>query len=174
MTTSPSPPERATPVDRLTNYLLDVDGTIYGDERERIRWYEGISLAASFQWLAVPWGMAVLVWFADRDTVPFLVAILVLFYLPTLIALAHVWRKGVRLVPDRAGAKYWMFGALGGLPYVVFTLGAIAAYDGPAADGSWWGALVGGVVGGTLGLIALFAVERWRRRREDAAVADGD
>jgi hypothetical protein len=169
MTTSPTPPGRATPVDRVTDYLLDVDGTIYGDERERIRWYEGISLAASFQWLAVPWAMAVLVWFADRETVPFLVAILVLFYLPILISVAHVWRKGVRLVPERASVEYWMFGALGGVPYVVFTVGAIAAYDGPSERGSWWGALVGGVVGGALGLVALFAVERHRRRREDAA-----
>jgi hypothetical protein len=62
-----------------------------------------------------------------------------------------------------------MFGALAGVPYVVFTFGAIAAYEGPSERGTWWGALVGGVVGATLGLIALSAVERHRRRREDAA-----
>jgi hypothetical protein len=170
MTTSPSPRDRATPVDRLVNYVLDVDGDIYGDERERIRWYEGISLAASFQWLAVPWAMAILVWFADRDTVLFLVAVLALFYLPLLLTTAYVQRKGVRLLPARAGAKYWLFAALSGIPYVVFVLGALVVYDGGTADaGTWWASLVGGVVGGALGLLGLMFAERHRRRREAAA-----
>jgi MYXO-CTERM domain-containing protein len=174
MTTSPTPPDRARPIDRLVNYVLDVDGDIYGDERERIRWYEGISLAASFQWLAVPWAMAVLVWFADRSTVPFLVAVLTVFYVPILLTTAYVRRKGVRLLPERRNAKYWLITALGGVPYLVFVLGAIAVHD-PASsdDGSSWGALVGGVVGGALGLLGLAYAERRRRRREDAA-QDGE
>lgn len=170
MTASPAPKDRAGPVDRLVDYVLDVDGDIYGDERERIRWYEGISLAATFQWLAVPSTMAVLVWFADRSTVPFLVAVLVVFLLPILVIQGYVWRKGVRLRPARTGVKYWLIGVLGSVPYLVFTLGALAAYDvGPIGDGNWWRALVGTVVGGLLGLLTVSRLERYRRRREDAA-----
>ncbi len=174
MTTSPTPRDRTRPVDRLVNYVLDVDGDIYGDERERIRWYEGISLAASFQWLVVPWAMAILVWFADRDTVLFLVAVLALFYLPLLLTTAYVGSKGVRLLPERRSAKYWLFAVLGGVPYLVFALGALVVRDGGAPDaGSWWAALVGGVVGGVLGLLGLVYAERLRRRKEDAT-PDGD
>jgi hypothetical protein len=118
--------------------------------------------------------MAILVWFADRSTVPFLVAVLVVFYLPILLTTGYVRRKGVRLLPERRSAKYWLIAVFGGVPYLVFALGATAVYD-PASrdDGSWWGALVGGVVGGAIGLLGLAYAERRRRRREDA-VQDGE
>ena len=33
-------------LDRVVRWNLDFDGDIYGDERERLRWYEGIATAA--------------------------------------------------------------------------------------------------------------------------------
>ena len=44
-----------TMLDRVVRWSLDSDGDFYGDERERLRWYEGIATAASLQWLAIPW-----------------------------------------------------------------------------------------------------------------------
>jgi hypothetical protein len=50
-------------LDRVVRRHLDFDGDLYGDERERLRWYEGIATAASLQWLAIPWVAAILVVF---------------------------------------------------------------------------------------------------------------
>ena len=43
-----------TVIDRVVRWNLDLDGSdaIYGDERERLRWYEGITTAASLLNLA--------------------------------------------------------------------------------------------------------------------------
>ena len=129
MTAQPVQGQSATPVDRMVNWLLDVDGDIYGDERERLRWHEGIALATSFQWIVVPWAMAVMVWFAGRETVPFLAAVLTLFWLPLPFTQWYVTRKRVRTVPGRRGTKYWVSVVLSALPYPVFALGAAAAAD---------------------------------------------
>ena len=48
-------------IDRVVHWHLDFDGDIYGDEREHLRWCEGMATAASLQWLAIPWAAAVLV-----------------------------------------------------------------------------------------------------------------
>lgn len=173
MTTEPAQAHSGTLVDRVVNWLLDVDGDIYGDERERLRWYEAISLTASFQWVIVPWAMAILVWFADRETVPFLIAMLVLFWLPLPLAQWYIKRKRVRTVPDRRTAKYWIIVVVAGLPYLVFALGAFTVFGEFTDDSSWWAAAIGGVVGGGLAMLALVMGKRRERRRE-AARADLD
>ncbi|GAA2621869.1 hypothetical protein [Paractinoplanes durhamensis] len=49
-------------LDRVVRWNLDLDGDLYGDERERLRWYEGIATAASLQSILIPWSAAVMVW----------------------------------------------------------------------------------------------------------------
>ena len=58
-----------TVLDRVVRWNLDVDGDLYGDERERYRWYEGIATAASLQWLIIPWAAAIMVWPLGRPSV---------------------------------------------------------------------------------------------------------
>ena len=168
MSATASPTSRpGHPLDRLFDWLLDRRGDIYGDERERTNWYEAISVVASFQWLLLPWSLAALVWFAGPPTVWFLVAVFVVFYLPMPLAQLYIARKGVRQLPDRTGVKYWTVFTLGALPYPVFLAGVIAALTGYGGDPViWWSALVGGVIGGTVGLLLLLRSRQRRRRGE--------
>lgn len=164
-TPSTSRPDR--PLDRLFDWILDRRGDIYGDERERTRWYEAIAVVASFQWLLLPWALAVMVWFAGPATVPFLVAAFLVFFLPMPLANLYIRRTGVRPIPDRTGVKYWATFVLSALPYPVFLIGVVAAVS--RADGdpaTWWGALIGGLIGGTVGLILLLRSRQLRRRRD--------
>lgn len=169
---STSRPER--PLDRLFDSVLDRQGNIYGDERERIRWYEAIAVVASFQWILLPWALAVMVWFARPATVPFLVAAFGVFYLPMPLAQLYIRRKGVRQLPDRTGHKYWITFVVSTLPYPIFLIGVIAALSASGGGtATWWGALVGGIVGGIVGLVQLLR-SRQRRRRRDSLPADLD
>ena len=102
---------------------------------------------------------------------PYLIAVLVLFYLLIPLAQFYVTRKGVRTVPDRRTAKYWAIAVLGAVPYPIFVLGAIRALDDSTDGGAWWGAVVGAVVGGGLGIVAL-ALGEQRQLRRDADARD--
>ena len=166
MTTPGAAPAPSGTFDRFVRWILDVDGEIYGDERERLRWYEAIALAASFQWLAVPWALAVTVWFVPRDAVWALLVVLFAFWVPLLLVTAHVHRHRVRPVTYR-GRKAVLVGVLSGLPHLV--LGAGLVTDGGADLDAW--PLVGGLVGGALGLLGYGAL---RRRGRGEAPEEGD
>src|SRR5688500_14395530 len=86
-----------TVLDRVVRWNLDLDGdgTIYGDERERLRWYEGIATAASLQWLAIPWAAAVLVWVLGRPSVLPLAVVLAALIVPMAVCTAYVRRRRV-------------------------------------------------------------------------------
>ncbi len=49
-------------LDRVVRWNLDLDGDSFGDERERYRWYEGMTTAASLHGLLIPWAAAIMVW----------------------------------------------------------------------------------------------------------------
>ena len=83
-----------TLLDRVVRWGLDSDGNdFYGDERERLRWYEGIATAASLQWLAIPWAAAVLVWPLGMPSVLPLTVMLVLLVVPMAMCMAYVHRR---------------------------------------------------------------------------------
>lgn len=154
--------------DRLVHWVLDVNGDIYGDERERLRWYEAIALAASFQWLAVPWALAVTVWFVPQEAVWALLVVLAAFWFPMLLVSAYVHRRQVRPVSYR-GRKALLVGLLSGLPYLVLVAGLVT--DGGSRTDVGVAPLVGGAVGCTIAVVALRVLERRRRRR---AAEDGE
>ena len=161
-----------TALDRVVRWNLDLDGTgdIYGDERERLRWYEGIATAASLQWLAIPWAAAVLVWLLGRPSVVPLVVVLAALVVPMALCSAYV--RGRRVVTEVHGwsRKRVLFSILGGLPYVVFVVGALLAYSESAARGAVFGAVIGGIGG----VLATVVATRRRRRQEALAAAAGD
>jgi hypothetical protein len=160
-----------TLLDRVVRWNLDLDGDLYGDERERFRWYEGIATAASLQWLLIPWAAAIMVWPLGRPAVLPLAVVLVLLWLPMVLTTVYVRRRRVETAPRSWRAKRILVTFLGGAPYAVFTVGALYVFD---PDGSTWrGAVVGGVLGGLLG-VAATVVEGRRRARRDALAADED
>jgi Flp pilus assembly protein TadB len=163
-----------TLLDRVVSWGLDSDGTgdIYGDERERLRWYEGIAVAASLQWLAIPWAAAVLVWPLGMPSVLPLTVVLVLLVIP--MGLCSVYVRGRRVDTD---ARAWTvkrvcWSVLGSLPYVVFMIGVLYARDPESS--TWQGAIVGAVFGAAIGAVATVLAIRRRRRQEALAAARGD
>jgi len=157
-----------TILDRVVHWNLDLGGDMYGDERERYRWYEGIAAAASMQWLAVPWAAAVMVWPLGRSSVLPLAVVLVAMFIPIWICGNYVRRRRVETLPRVWSAKRVILGILGGTPYAVFFVGALHAYD--PAGATWKGAAIGGVLGGVLGLVVQVRQSRRRRRLEATAV----
>jgi hypothetical protein len=161
-----APPARVALLDRIVRWNLDTDGDMYGDERERLRWYEGIATAASLQWIGVPWAAAVLVWVLGRPAVLPLAVVLAVMYLPMLLCTAYVRRRRVDTLPRTWSPKKLLVSVLGGLPYVLFVIGVAVAWAPPSLARSM---AVGSVVGGVLGAGTLVLAGRRGARREAAA-----
>ena len=154
---------------RFTRWLLDTDGELYGDERERLRWYEGIAMTAGVQWVVVPLAAAVGVWLAPGAVWP-LVAVVAVLYLSMMLTSAYVAGRGVPLYPLRWSGKRVGLAVVTLAPYLVFVVGAFRALgrvDAPT--------LTGMVVGLACAVVA-FRVGTHRRRRAErqaAVPADG-
>jgi hypothetical protein len=153
---------------RFVDWTLDTKGDMYGDEQERLRWYEGITVAASVQWLIVPWMLAFGVWQGGRPVVSYLVAVTLLMFIPQLFSSVYAMRNRVRL-PSTQSAKYWVFGLMSGLPYLAIVLGAIRAYDNGFDPAGLRGGAVGAVLGGTMSVLLL---RRYNKRVKK--VSNGD
>jgi hypothetical protein len=160
-----------TVLDRVVRWNLDLDGDLYGDERERFRWYEGIATAASLQWLLIPWAAAIMVWPLGKSSVLPLSVILVLLWLTIMLSGIYVRSRRVDTTPRTWHAKRILITALSVTPFVVFVIGASYALD--PAGSTWRGALIGGVIGG-LGSALALVVEGRRRRRREALAGDED
>ena len=175
MTTSPVASDgRLTLLDRVVRWNLDPDGDLYGDERERLRWYEGIAAAASLQWLALPWAAAVLVWVLGRPAAVPLGVLLVVLYIPMIMCTAYVKRRRVDTTPVTWSAKRIVLAVLSVLPYLLFVLGVCYAYRSSGNADVFRGAAVGSVIGGVLGCGFAVVQSRRRRRREAADPGDED
>ncbi len=163
-----------TVLDRVVRWNLDLDGdgTIYGDERERLRWYEGIATAASLQWLAIPWAAALLVWPLGRPSVLPLAVVLVALVIPMAMCAIYVRRRRVDTEVHAWTAKRVVWGVLGSLPYVVFVIGSLYALQPDSS--TWLGAIFGAVLGGAIGIVAAVLGVRRRRRQEALAAAGED
>src|ERR1041384_4531686 len=114
-----------TILDRVVRWNIDADGSWFGDERERYRWYEGMAAAASMQWIAVPWAAAVMVWPLGRPSVIPLAVVLVAMFVPMLV---YVRSRRVDTTPRSMDTRRVLWGLAGGLPYAVFLVGALRAY----------------------------------------------
>jgi len=163
-----------TVLDRFVRWNLDYDGDLYGDdERERLRWYEGIATAAQVQWVAVPWAAAVLVWVAGKPVVVPLLVVLAVLLAPMALCTLYVRSRRVDTTPRSWSAKRLLLATLGGLPFAVFGVGA---YYHATPDGrtGWPGVVSGGLVGAAIGIVLVTLQTRRRRRLESVAVTDED
>ena len=116
-------------VTRMVNWTLDNEGHGFGDERERLRWYEGIVGAAGFQAILVPWAAAVLVWVVqERPVAACLAVVLAAFYAPMGLAQWYVARRKVAVFLVRWTVKSVVLGQLQLVPYMAFAFGALHAY----------------------------------------------
>lgn len=164
---------RATVVDRVVRWALDPDGDSYGDERERLRWYEGIVAAAQVQWIALPWAATALVWILGKPAVLPLAVMMALVYLPIAGCLAYLHRRRVETAVRRWTPKRIALGLMGGAPYVLFMLSAVYAVTGWRSSIAR-GIAVGALIGVVAAIIGLIADTRRRRHREAAVVGDDE
>ncbi|MEU4241444.1 hypothetical protein [Actinoplanes sp. NPDC026619] len=154
--------------DRVVQWHLDFDGDLYGDERERLRWYEGIATASSLQSMLIPWAAAIMVWPLGKPAVLPLAVVLVLQWVTMLVGTVYVTRRKVDTTPRSWTAKRLTVTVLMAGPFLVFMVGALYVFD-PAGD-TWRGAAVGGVLGGALSIVAMVLKIRRRDRLEVLAV----
>jgi hypothetical protein len=164
---------RPTLLDRIARWALDIDGDMFGDERERLRWYEGIATAAGLQWIAIPWASAVMVWTVGRSSVLPLAVVMLVLLVPIGMCAAYVKRRSVDTDVKPWDRKRAVVSVLSGLPWLLFGFGAFYAFD----DGTtnfMPGMVVGGVIGGIVGGIGAFVAKRRRRAQEAAAAAASD
>jgi hypothetical protein len=163
-----------TLLDRVVRWGLDPEGNggIYGDERERLRWYEGMATAASLQWLTVPWAAALLVWPLGKPSVLPLTVVLVVLVIPMALCAIYVRRRQVDTEVHAWTGKRVLWSVLGALPYVVFVIGSL--YVLQPESSTWLGAIVGAVFGGAVGTVFAVVGVRRRRRQEALAAARGD
>src|SRR3954463_3830834 len=92
-------------LDRVVQWNLDYNGDLYGDERERYRWYEGIATAAQLQSILVPWAAAVAIWPLGEPAVTPLAIVLVAFWLPALLGTLYVRARQVETAPRSWSSK---------------------------------------------------------------------
>src|SRR4051812_42561393 len=109
MTTSPL-------LTRLAGWALDLRGDTFGDERERLRRYEGIVLAANLQLAGVPIAAAALVWAAGRPAVPVLAPVMALFYAPLLVSAVYLRQRDAERPAGPWTRKRAMAALLGTVP----------------------------------------------------------
>ncbi|GAA1605889.1 hypothetical protein [Actinoplanes couchii] len=162
-----------TLLDRFADWNLDHDGDLYGDERERTRWYEGIAVTWQTQMILVPWTITVLVWVLGGSAVLPLAITLAVLLAPLSIMQIYVARRRVEVTPRVWTTKRKVIGLLSGAPYVLFMIG-VAFQLGWPQDDSWISMTVGALIGLAFGVVMQARASRKRRLAEAAIVADED
>jgi hypothetical protein len=163
-----------TVLDRFVHWNLDFDGDLYGDdERERLRWYEGVTTAAQVQWIAVSWTAAIAVWVVGKPVVLPMLAVLAVLVIPMAFTTLYVRSRRVSTTPRTWSAKRLFLGLLGGLPYVVFGVGAFY-HATPSGHTEWPSTVYGAALGAAIGAVVTTLQVRRRRRLDAAAVTDED
>jgi hypothetical protein len=175
-------PSATSLVDRSAAWLLDHDGEIYGDERERLAYYEGTSVASSIQLLLLPWVLAGFAWLGPTSAHPALIAVAAVFYLPFVVMVLYVHRRHVDVNRSMYRSRKTVIVSIAMMiPMLAFvlaiTIGADLRSDAAGDDiaDRISAGLVGGVVGGIAGGLGAWAFgRRWKRRRQAALDAAED
>jgi predicted membrane-bound spermidine synthase len=98
--------------------------------------------------------------------------VLAVLVLPMWLSAVYVRSRRVDTVPRRWTGKRLLLSILGGLPFVVFLIGALYVTDPESS--SWRGAIVGAAIGGAIGIVMSAMKVRRRRQAEAAIVGDED
>ena len=160
--------------DRFVRWILDPDGVMYGDERERLRYYESSTVVASLHGVLVPWTLLVCAALGGRAVAPVVLAVAVVFVVPWLLGSSHVRRRRVRTTPTRVTKVFVVTALLTWLPYpllvLVLTRQFTAGSDSGFARGFWFGVIggsIGGAVAGVIGLVRQHRAEHRQGPVED-------
>jgi hypothetical protein len=165
-----------TALDRTVSWTLDLAGDSWGDERERLRWYEGLTAAAQLRQIALPWAAAALVLILGRPAVLPLALVVGLDYISMFLATTYVRRHRVDPAVKRWTAARILYVVLTRVPYGIFVVGCFLAFREPGEPigPTTIGAIIGAVIGTVAGVVGLARDTRNRRRREAAEALDAD
>jgi hypothetical protein len=165
---------RDTPLDRFVGWILDPDGVMYGDERERLRYYESSTFVASLHGVLVPWTLLACAVLGGRAVAPVVIAVAAAFVVPWILGSTHVRRRRVRTTPSRVSTVFVVTALLTWLPYpllvLVVTRQFTAGSESGFARGFWFGVIggsIGGAVAGVIGLVRQHRAEHRRGPAED-------
>lgn len=155
-----------TRITRFDRFVLDLDGTSYGDEHERQRWYEGMAVAATVQWYLLPYVCAgcLLAW--GRPVAPTVLLVTLALYGPLMLTRFYLHRFNVRVDHVMGTRRGMVSMAVVMVPYLVVFLDLMRLYTAPS---TFVGALCGAPVGLVIGFAALAAKARKRRAWEARA-----
>lgn len=154
----------AKPLERLVRQVLDLD---YGDEQERLRYYELYATAVHVQLIGLPLvGAGVIAIAGHAATGPVLI-MLAAAIVPILAGLSHLQRHRVRIdliASSRRNRGY-------SIAYAISCLTLVVAV---AIRGSNSGFTGGLTVGAPLGVVAGIAAAATARRHRSAERADAE
>lgn len=145
---------------RFTRLILNLD---YGDEQERLRYYETYAITVHLQWIALPAaGAAVIAVIGDSAIGPVLIMLGTAF-LPVLFGLSHLSRHHVRaetIAMSKRNRSYMIAYAISCLCLVaaIALRGAISGLEPSLAIVVASGLVIG---------VGVAAVEAQRRRRAE-------
>lgn len=154
--------------DRFMGWVLDPDGVMYGDERERLRFYESSTLVASLHAVLVPWTLLACALLGGRAVAPVVLAVAAVFLVPWILGSVHVQRRRVRATPVRLSKTYVITAFLTWVPYplvLVVVAGQFARDTDTGFSRGFWYGVMGGAVGGAIGgVIAMWRTHRVEHR----------
>ena len=150
-------------LDRLVARILDPDGVTYGDERERLRFYEGSTVAAGLQAVLVPWTLLACALLGGRPVAPVVVPVAAAFLIPLCVGSAYVRRRRVRTTPSRFTAGWVVTTLLVTLPYPLLFL-VVAGQFAAGTDHGPARSFVDGAIGGVLAGLVVAAIALARKR----------
>jgi hypothetical protein len=154
-----------TPLERAVRWVLDPDGVMYGDEQERLRYYESSTFTASLHAVLVPWTLAACAWIGGRPVAPYVLALAVVFVVPWFLAGSYVRRRKVRPLPAQVGGAWVAWMAVTMLPYPLLGVGLALAFAENAENGFFRG-LAGGMTGMSIAWVLVLVIGLVKARRQ--------
>jgi hypothetical protein len=153
-------------LDRLVAWILDPDGVMYGDERERLRFYESSTVVASLHGILVPWTLVVCALLGGRAVAPVVGTVAAVFLAPWIIGSLYVRRRRVRTTPSPFTSTWIVTALLAWLPYPLLLL-VVALQFAQGSSSGFARGFLGGAIGGVAGCTLAIAVTLARKARAD-------
>lgn len=151
------------PLGRLTHRILDLD---YGDEQERLRYYETYAIAVHLQLIALPAVGAVVIGVIGRSAIGPVLVMLGMAFAAILPGLIHLGRHNVRTESIAMSERNRGYMAAYALSCSVLIVAVVARGGGGSGFGG--GFRIGSAVGLGLGFVALALATRRQRNVDDA------
>ncbi len=149
------------PLGRLTHRILDLD---YGDEQERLRYYETYAIAVHLQLIALPAVGAVVIGVAGRSATGPVLVMLGIAFAAVLPGLIHLRRHSVRTESIAMSERNRGYMAAYALSCVTLIVVVVARGSGSGLGGGFG---IGSAVGLGLGFAAMVLATRRQRNVDD-------